>query len=307
VSKSYEYDAAISFLAKDEPLARQIAEALVPLNVFVYSKEQEKVAGSDGTDTFRDVFRNRTNIALVLFRAPWGERGWTQVEAIAIKEHCLEDGWEHLFFVVLDKHGAMPKWVPQPHIYLDFTTFTLADLVGAVKEKLVRLGGVLKAPSPLEIAKQLAAKEAFGAETKQLLRNSPKPFHEAARELFDELANQLDEIAAQTKWMMSRGETHPREFVAFVKSVTLTLVAEELFANSADGAFFDVRLHTGRLLTPQERGRFVDWGEHTRLGSRSFQIARLPETGWCWREGANILTGKAAAASLLEWQLARLR
>jgi hypothetical protein len=44
----YEYDAAISFLARDEPLAWQVRDALAPLRVFVFSKAQEEVAGREG-------------------------------------------------------------------------------------------------------------------------------------------------------------------------------------------------------------------------------------------------------------------
>jgi hypothetical protein len=68
---SYEYEVAISFLAPDEPLARQVAEALAPLRVFVYSKAQEAIAGREGVEAFREVFRHQAQVAVVLFRPRW--------------------------------------------------------------------------------------------------------------------------------------------------------------------------------------------------------------------------------------------
>jgi hypothetical protein len=43
------YDVAISFLSQDEPLAQSLYEELSKnLLVFVYSKKQEQLAGTDG-------------------------------------------------------------------------------------------------------------------------------------------------------------------------------------------------------------------------------------------------------------------
>ena len=67
-----KFDVAISFLSQDEPLARSIAEKLAPLDVFVYSKKQEHVAGREGIEAFRDIFRHGCRVAMVLYRPAWG-------------------------------------------------------------------------------------------------------------------------------------------------------------------------------------------------------------------------------------------
>ncbi len=141
-----EYDVAISFLAADEPLALRVAEDLAPLNVFVYSKKQEELAGRDGVEAFREVFRSRARLALVLFRARWGETPWTRVEETAIRDRCLGDGWEHLMFVHLER-APKPKWVPDSKLYLDHQTFGIRDLIGATKARCAELGAELRPPS----------------------------------------------------------------------------------------------------------------------------------------------------------------
>src|ERR1700741_1564790 len=118
-----EFDVAISFLSQDEALARSIAEKLAPLKVFVYSKDQEKVAGREGIEAFRDIFRHSCRVAMVLYRDGWGKTPWTAVEEIAIRDLCLENRFDPLMFVRLDLAGDRPKWVPDSYLHLDFRTF----------------------------------------------------------------------------------------------------------------------------------------------------------------------------------------
>lgn len=47
----FEFDVAVSFLRRDLDLAHEIRDRLEPqLHVFVYDREQETVAASDGLD-----------------------------------------------------------------------------------------------------------------------------------------------------------------------------------------------------------------------------------------------------------------
>ena len=66
------------------------------LTCFVYSKRQEDLAGRDGVEAFREVFRHRNSLSVVLHREGWGETPWTRVEETAIRDRCLADGWRHL-------------------------------------------------------------------------------------------------------------------------------------------------------------------------------------------------------------------
>jgi hypothetical protein len=112
-----KYDVAVSFAWTDEAAALNLKNALEPpLSVFVSSKAQEKLAGRDGNEAFRTVFREQAQLVVILYRPPWGETPWTRVEKMAIEEMTHEKGWERLMFVRLDK-SPVPKWVPKPHLY----------------------------------------------------------------------------------------------------------------------------------------------------------------------------------------------
>ncbi len=46
-----KYDVAISFLASDEPIARELYNGLEGLETFFYPRHQEETAGTDGLES----------------------------------------------------------------------------------------------------------------------------------------------------------------------------------------------------------------------------------------------------------------
>jgi len=136
------YDVAISFLSQDEPLAGSLHEKLSEnFNVFVYSKKQEQLAGTDGLESFRQAFLSQSRLVVVLYRDGWGKTKWTAIEELAIKDRVFEGQWDSLLFVTMD--GGYPVWFPKAHVRLDYRTFA-KDLIGAIKFRLQELGGELK-------------------------------------------------------------------------------------------------------------------------------------------------------------------
>jgi hypothetical protein len=64
-STEFQYDVALSFVAKDEPLATQLADQFEGrLRVFLYSRRQEQLAGTDGEKTFNQVFPKQARLVL---------------------------------------------------------------------------------------------------------------------------------------------------------------------------------------------------------------------------------------------------
>jgi len=277
---AYEYDVAISFLSQDEPLALQIREALVPLRVFVFSKAQESLAGEEGVGAFREVFRHKARVSLVLFRPRWGTTPWTRVEETAIVDHCLEAGWNHLMFVKLEKADT-PAWVPDSYLYLDLQAFKVSDLVGAVKAKCAKLGIELKVPSPAERAALVAAKDRFDAETRQITLSSAQPLYDAASHLFDAVRKHLEEIQQGTGWPLVHGTGNIVGYPAFVaRSAPVSLQLLTRWSSGESSVVFGV--FRGPLLTPAEYGNFTTPTGPDRLREEKLELARVPEHGWCW-------------------------
>src|SRR5207237_6082317 len=153
----------------------------------------------------RAAVRNKARVSLVVFRARWWQTKWTRVEETAIRDHCLEAGWDHLMFVKLEK-AETPTWVPESYLYLDYQAFGISDLIGAVKAKCAKLGVELKAPTAADRAARDAAKEKLDAETEQMLRGSAQPLYDAAESVFDALERLLSDIEQRTGWTIVRGK-----------------------------------------------------------------------------------------------------
>ena len=64
----YKYEVAFSFLAQDEVLATELNDLLQDrLSTFIYSKRQEELAGTDGEETFNNVFGKQARLVVVLY------------------------------------------------------------------------------------------------------------------------------------------------------------------------------------------------------------------------------------------------
>src|SRR5208337_180417 len=106
-------------LQQDEPIALDLYERLSPnFDVFVYSKKQEDLAGTDGTESFRKAFRQDSRLVVVLYRDGWGETPWTRIEEGAICDRFLKEGWSWLLFIMTDSRSTHPPWLPETRIRL---------------------------------------------------------------------------------------------------------------------------------------------------------------------------------------------
>lgn len=147
-------DVAISFLWADRTTAIRLFDALKShLSVFYFEDRQNDLAGRDGTEAMRAPFLN-ARVSVVLFRKPWGEAGWTGVERAAICDACLKRGFQNLFLVAMDTTSPIPSWVPNTHVRFNMEQFDFSELIGAIKAKVLELGGSVRTPTTLDLAEQ---------------------------------------------------------------------------------------------------------------------------------------------------------
>jgi hypothetical protein len=165
------HDVALSFFARDVGFARQLYENLSKeLRVFFYERAQDTVSGREGDEVFRTPFRE-ARLAVVLLRPGYGEKMWTGVEKTAIAEICVKRGYKNLFAVRMEPM-TIPEWIPATHIYFDLETFPIEQLLGAIKLKVVELGG---RPQPMTAARRaelLKASQLHERKRKELLHTS---------------------------------------------------------------------------------------------------------------------------------------
>ena len=150
----YEYDVALSFLVQDEPLATQLANILEERHrVFLYSRKQEQLAGTDGEKTFNDVFAKQARVVIVLYRQGWGESPWTRIEETALRNRAYDEGYDFALFIPTDDKPAVPKYVPRTRLWIGLTRFGINGAASVVDARIQELGG---APRVLSLEQRAA-------------------------------------------------------------------------------------------------------------------------------------------------------
>jgi len=218
-----KYDVAISFLHRDETLALAIdARLREQFNVFVYSKRQEELVGTNGLESFREAFLTESRLAVVLYREGWGTTPFTRVEQQAITDRFLTDGWDFLLFVMLNDSDQPPKWLPKSEIRLSFQQYGLDQLLGAIKVRAQKLGSLVRSETTVDRAKRFEAESRARADREDLLRNEGST---ALRQDWERLVKGISTKISETNSHLSHRINFAigrDEFAARVKDVSLT-------------------------------------------------------------------------------------
>ena len=144
----YEYDVALSFLVQDEPLATQLANILEERHrVFLYSRKQEQLAGTDGEKTFNDVFAKQARVVVVLYRQGWGESPWTRIEETALRNRAYDEGYDFALFVPTEDKPSVPKYVPRTRLWIGLERFGINGAASVIDARVQELGGTPRVQS----------------------------------------------------------------------------------------------------------------------------------------------------------------
>ena len=243
----------------------------------------------------------------MLYRAPWGDTPWTRVEEQAIKELCFEEGWEHLVFAKLDQ-SSVPKWIPKPHLYLDLTTFTLAELAGAIKARLVELGVELLQPTAAERALAQEGRRKFDQETRDLLSRDPGVFAEQLAALEQAIRVIAADISARAGYEVQTGlGAVIRGFVINAQGQTLQLAARELYANTARDAYVQIAEYDRTMHVDSPLYHYLYSEEQLQaVRTRKMFVRRLESIGWCWELDGRVQPTAAAAEAIVNLLLDRI-
>jgi len=195
-----KYDIAISYLAEDEELAFAIYTELGEvLNIFIYTQHQEELAGKNGVEPLRNIFINKTNLIVILYRNGWGNTGWTSTEEKAIIDFGLKNKWEGILLINLDL-TKIPNWFPESEIYIDFQKYSFEELIGIIKLRAQERGGEVKTITAVDRAKILEIKREYENEKKKILESEEglKRASAEANDLFEEIDRICIEITSES-------------------------------------------------------------------------------------------------------------
>lgn len=163
----FVFDAALSFHSLDEAIATQLSDLLQDrFRIFLYSKQQELLAGRDGEEKFNSVFGKDSRIVIVFYRSEWGSTPFTRIEQTAIRNRAYAEGYDFSLFIPMDK--TVPSWLPRTQLWFGLDRFGLKGAAAVIEARIQEKGGEPKTESigdraaRLQRALQLTeAQEAF--------------------------------------------------------------------------------------------------------------------------------------------------
>jgi len=178
----FQYDIAFSFTTEDEGVATQINDLLQDrYRTFLYSKAQEKLAGTDGEETFNAVFKDQARSVAVLLRPEWGTTRWTRIEQTAIRNRAYDHHYDFATFIVTVPGTPIPGWLPKTRIWYDLQRFGLEGAASVLAARIQEHGGAAVEETLEARVARLDRAQKFSQEKKHLLRARRVRRHPARR------------------------------------------------------------------------------------------------------------------------------
>lgn len=299
-----KYDIAISFLVQDLPLAQALYEGLSEdLDVFFFPHNQEELAGTDGLESMHEPFFRESRINLVLYRELWGNTPWTRVEATAIKEACLDQGWDGLFFFMVDPASNPPRWLPRTHVRFNHGDFSLEQAVGAIKARVQEQGGRFHPLTPLRKAELYRADEAYRADRSMLSSAfGITAIHAEVKTLFAAVDAHCQAICEQNlldvrcEWSFQQGHA-TQGCVITGDSDGMTLNWHQPYGNGLDRSVLKVEEYASNLILPSEVGQLRYWDPPKVATSQRYHpdLSRARQYGWALEGKEGFLSSSGLA------------
>jgi hypothetical protein len=296
-----DFDVAISFLNEDVDTAVQLRDALAEsLEVFIYTEKQEELAGTDGLESFRDVFRRRSRLVVILLRERWGKTPWTRVEMEAITDRFLQEGPDFLFVIVMED-CARPPWLPEKLIRFSLKDFGITQAVGAIKARALDRGSDFHKATTAFLAERAQKRAQFADNRTKLFHSEAgvRAAHEEAMrliELIGEAAKEATDAASDLGIVFGADRDSA---VMRVPSVSVGCAYRNHIINALVNARLFVTEFRGQVLLPGESGFYrVNPKE---LAASEFRPEITEELGWCWRgEDDEVRTSEEIARFFVE-------
>jgi hypothetical protein len=254
----YRYDVAISLRAIDAPLAQQLADALAPLRVFVFTRRQQELAGTNLVETFTDTFARDARLAVILHREGWGESDYTHLEEQAIQNRGLKTRWRGVLLVKLDE-AELPTWYHDHYGYLEYPRYPFDEVVGAIRAHAERLGADRRPETAVEKSLRLARAEQDDRDREEFMRYGAglQLLRTEVERLFAKLTHDAKRIASlHPELGLGAGSDERRVVLSGPRRSTVGFF-ERPFANSTEGSCLLVSTWPYRQLLPGMQG-YVD-------------------------------------------------
>lgn len=205
--KEYRYDVAFSFCKEDENLANEISIVLDSnLSIFIYSKQQEDLVGSDGEIEFKRIFSEQSRVVVVLYREEYGKTPWTRMEEEAIRKRAYDEGYDFALYIPLQKDRKVPSYLPKTQIWVDLQRFGIQGAANIIGHIINGRGGDSKPASSEQKAERLKKRIDFEKKLNNYLSS-----YEAYQDAINEMSS-LIKLGQEKAKIVFKGFNHHVNF-----------------------------------------------------------------------------------------------
>jgi hypothetical protein len=280
----FQYDIAFSFTKEDEGIATQINDLLQDrYRTFLYSKAQEKLAGTDGEETFNAIFEEQARSVAVLLRPEWGSTPWTRIEQTAIRNRAFDHTYDFATFIVTVPGTPIPSWLPKMRIWYDLQRFGLDGAAGVLAARIQERGGAGVEETLVDRAARLERAQKFNRERKAFAESEAGV--RASRAAHQRLIADIKANSDMLRSVDCRIHERPYDGTTMVvgRALVLTLRYECHYANSLDGAKLEAKFYDGVPSLGEDYG----WTQPRTLKSWefTFQLVGPDRSAWVGPEG----------------------
>ncbi len=308
-TQPFQYDVAFSFVAQDEVLATKLADYFEGrLRVFLYSRRQEKLAGTDGEKSFNDVFANQSRLVVVLYRDEWGQSPWTRIEETAIRNRAFEKGYGFVMFIPLDVKPNVPEWLPRTQLWVGLNRWGISGAASVIDARIQELGGE-PTEETLEHRAVRVERALIFSKTRDTYCGSDvgvRGANEAFEALRDAILDAIPRLQAAAP-SLAITEKHVDKQIVLLSSGPALLVAWRFkYINTLNESSLEVSIWRGH---PPYPGIQFLWEQPSSIATMTF-LADLTESGeavWTTKsaDGPHTLNSQAASDYILNWWLAK--
>lgn len=299
-----DIDVAISFVSEDLGFASELRDRLGDsLNVFLYTRRQEELAGTNGLESLRDVFNRRARLVVILLGQRWGKTPWTRVEEEAITDRFLKrDGPAFLFVITMDE-SAPPPWLPEKLLRFNKTDFGVDEAAGAIKARALERGSVVQRQSIASHAARAREVADFEDRKAQLQRSREgvSQVKQEAKLFIERLTKLASEVEKAEPTLGVEYGANELQFVMKRQGVAIDVSYHNRIINVLDEARLLIREIRGPVLLPGQHGYFFE--QPRELARAEFQPELTRADGWCWKshKGEVVTSQKLADDCILRF------
>jgi hypothetical protein len=304
----FEYDVAFSFLAQDESVATELDDALSErVKTFLYSKQQEQLAGTDGEKTFNAVFGEKSRSVVILYRDAWGTTPWTRIEKTAIRNRGYDEGYDFALLVPMDKPPTTPEWFQKNRIWIGLERYGVTGAAAVIEARIQELGGSPHQETLEERAARQARAVEFKAERQAALSSyaGVEAFGQGIESLNAAIKHGVDRInAGRTSHKLEFRGPPQRRGPCFVLGLKrgLEVTGRTHYTNTLENVYLNVTLWRG---VPPMPG-YIQFEEPVPHLTTKYELDYLPSKNYAWKQQTDrnrSFSSESLAEEILKWHL----